>query len=315
MANKNTYLELGNGQKIPVIGLGTWNSEKNKVKEAVIAAIDAGYRHIDCAWAYSNEAEVGEALKEKIADGTVKREDVFITSKLWNSFHAPEDVQRCLEDSLKNLQLSYIDLYLIHWPTAFQGGENPFPTNPDGSFIQGSTDYTVTWQAMEKLVEKGLVKAIGVSNFNISQLKRILALPNKVQVANNQVELQPYMPQEELVEFCKSKGITVTAYSPLGSPNNPFATADDPNLFEDPVIKKLAEKYKVSPAVICLRYQIERDIIVIPKSVKAHRIKENFQSMDIKLSSEDMKELSTLGSKNHRFIKFVPLRSHPDYPF
>ncbi|PIK55671.1 putative alcohol dehydrogenase [Apostichopus japonicus] len=140
MADKNTFVSLGNGQTIPILGLGTWNSEKNKVKEAVIAAIDAGYRHLDCAWAYSNEIEVGEALKEKFTDGTVKRED------LWNSFHAPEDVQRNLEDTLKKLQLSYLDLYLMHWPTAFQAGENPFPTNADGGFIPGPTDYTVTWQ-------------------------------------------------------------------------------------------------------------------------------------------------------------------------
>ncbi|XP_071826303.1 aldo-keto reductase 1B-like isoform X2 [Apostichopus japonicus] len=290
-------------------------SEKNKVKEAVIAAIDAGYRHLDCAWAYSNEIEVGEALKEKFTDGTVKREDVFITSKLWNSFHAPEDVQRNLEDTLKKLQLSYLDLYLMHWPTAFQAGENPFPTNADGGFIPGPTDYTVTWQAMEKLVEKGLAKAVGVSNFNISQLTRVVDLPNKVPIANNQVELQPYFPQEELVNFCKSKGITVTAYSPLGSPANPFADPKEPKLLQDPVILKLAAKHKVSPAVICIRYQIERGIIVIPKSVTISRIQENFKALDIKLSSEEMQELSALASRDFRYITFPPLKSHPDYPF
>ncbi|CAL8072353.1 unnamed protein product [Orchesella dallaii] len=214
-------IELNNGTSIPAFGLGTWKSLPNQVSQAVKDAIDLGYRHFDCAFVYENENEVGAAIKEKIEEGVVSREDLFIVSKLWNTFHRPDLVEPAIRKSLENFGLEYLDAYLIHFPMAAQEGDALHPTNDDGILIASDVDYLDTYKEMEKLVDKGLTKSIGVSNFNKAQIERILencTIPPVI----NQVECHPYLSQEKLIEYCKSKNIAITAYSPFASPDSPF---------------------------------------------------------------------------------------------
>ncbi|KAI8520197.1 hypothetical protein Bbelb_034540 [Branchiostoma belcheri] len=246
------------------------------VGNAVRTALDAGYRHIDCAWNYFNEKEVGQAIRDKIAEGKVKREDVFVTTKLWCTFHRPEDVKRGFQESLKSLGLDYIDLFLIHGPPAFKPGPKWFPTD-DSDF--DDTDYVDTFKAMESLVDEGLCRAIGVSNFNPQQLERVLQ-NCRIKPAVNQVELHPYLVQQKLVDYCKSKDVVITAYSPLGSPGRDFAQPGEARVLEDPVVLDIAKNHGKTPAQVLLRYHLDRGIVVIPKSVTPSRIKENLQLQD-----------------------------------
>ncbi|KAG1464927.1 hypothetical protein G6F56_004983 [Rhizopus delemar] len=193
--------QLNTGATIPALGLGTWQSKPNEVYEAVLIALKNGYRHIDTAFIYGNEKEIGQAIK----DSKIPREELFITTKLWNNSHSPAAVEKALQVSLDNLQLEYLDLYLIHWPVAFKGGEEKVPKDEAGNIQLEDVDITETYAAMEKLVGPK-VRAIGVSNFNIATLEK-LAKTQKIVPAVNQVELHPFLPQDDLLDYCKEHKI------------------------------------------------------------------------------------------------------------
>ncbi len=282
---------------MPIVGLGTWNSKPGEVGPAVACALlEGGYRHIDCAHVYNNEQEIGQVFKKIFTSGQVKREDVFITSKLWNTVHAQADVAGACQQTLQDLQLDYLDLYLMHWGVAV-------PTNSSGELLDKNkvllTDRAPiqeTWAAMEDLVKAGLVKAIGVANFTGAMLIDLLSYA-RLKPTVNQIELHPYNAQSRLVEFCQAQGITVTAYSPLGSPGNVKVGGQEPILLQDETISAIAQAREKSSAQILLRWGVQRQTVVIPKSVKAERLKTNIDIFDFVLSDEEMKLISGLDKK------------------
>ncbi|KAM5234958.1 aldo-keto reductase family 1 member C23-like protein [Ctenodactylus gundi] len=319
MDSKQQYVKLSDGHLIPALGLGTYATEetsKTMTMEATKFAIDAGFRHIDSAYAYRNEEEVILAIKSKIADGTVKREDIFFTSKLWCTFHRPELVQPVLEKVLKKHHLDYVDLYLVHFPMSLKPGEQIYPTDKHGKLIYDTVDLCGTWEAMEKCKEAGLAKSIGVSNFNRRQLEMILNKPGlQYKPVCNQVECHPYLNQSKLLEYCKSKDIVLVAYGALGTQRDKrWVAPSAPFLLEDPVLCAVAKKHNRSPALVALRYQLQRGVVVLAQSLIEKEIKENLQVFEFQLTSEDMKVLDGL-NRNFRYLPAEFIADHPNYPF
>lgn len=283
---------------MPIIGLGTWKSDRGKVGKAVeFALMNCGYRHIDCAAVYGNEKEIGESFNAIFAGGIVNREDIFITSKLWNDAHRKNAVLKACKKTMGDLRIDYLDMYLMHWGMATsEDGER---VDDAGILITENTPIRETWKAMEDLVRSGLVKAIGVANFTAPMLLDLLSYA-KILPAVNQIELHPYLQQSRLTEFCESKNIAVTAYSPLGSPGN-VEGHGLPILLEEEVIAKIARTHGKTPAQVLLRWGIQRNTVVIPKSTHPERIKENIDVFDFELSKSEMNALGKL-NRNLRFV-------------
>lgn len=287
-------LELNNGLVMPALGLGTWKSKPGEVANAVKVAVRAGYRHLDCAWIYGNEKEIGEALAELFEEGVVTRDELWVTSKLWNDRHAPKDVEPALRDTLSKLGLEYLDLYLMHWPIAHRLGKT-MPKTADDMVSLDELPLESTWAAMEKLVDAGLTRSIGVSNFNSKKLRALLK-DARIRPAANQVELHPYLQQYELKALCDAEGVILTAYSPLGSKDRPpsLKAEDEPILLEDPVIGEIAAAKGASTAQVLIAWALHRGTSVIPKSTNEGRIKQNLEAATLELNADEMSKIETL---------------------
>ena len=279
---------------IPRIGLGTWKGESDELANAIKYAIkEAGYTHLDCAMIYMNEKIVGKALAELFASG-VKREQIWVTSKLFHCYHKPELVEVACKKALSDLGLDYLDLYLMHSPQAFQAQDVDkcaVPRDKNGNvLLDNSVTIIDTWKAMEKLVEKGLVKRIGVSNFTINQLERIKFSDCKIRPYANQCELHLYLQQEPLREYCRKNRIHFTGYSNLGTPGSKIP--EDPDLLKDPVLNEVAKEIGRSASEVALRFllQLDSNVSIIPKSVNPKRIYSN-NHLDFDISNSQMERL------------------------
>jgi len=273
---------------MPMLGLGTWKSEPGEVGGAVRTALELGYRHIDCAAIYGNEAEIGEALAD------CERDQLWVTSKLWNNAHASADVDPALRQTLADLRLDYLDLYLIHWPVVLRK-ECVVPETGADMLSLDQVPIAETWRAMEALVDQGLCRHIGVSNFSVAKLESLIA-GARIAPAMNQIELHPYLQQRAMVEFCAAHGIGLTAYSPLGSPDRPetMKAEDEPVLLEDAAVAAIAARHGCSPAQVLIAWALARGTAVIPKSVNRARLEQNLAAAPIALRETDMAELAAL---------------------
>lgn len=282
---------LNNEVKMPIMGLGTWKSKPQEVYNAVRWALKLGITHFDCAFIYENEEEIGQALMDARIEDNVRREDLFVVSKLWNNMHNYEDVEEAIDESLKKLKLNYVDLYLMHWPVA-QKKEAIMPAKDSDMLDFDEAPLSETWRGLENVYRKGKCKAIGVSNFGINKLKKIMEKA-EINPMVNQVECHPYLRQDELLEFLEHNNIVMTAYSPIGGGNG--------ELLGDEVINEIARKNNATPAEVCLAWNMKRGVVVIPKSVNEVHIRENIRALNIELDDDDMDKINEI-SINKRFL-------------
>jgi alcohol dehydrogenase (NADP+) len=270
-----TRIPLADGAgAIPAVGFGTLIREPAAAKHAIKTALDVGFRHLDCAELYGNEDVVGDAMQESFAQGTVRREDLFITTKLWNNNHRPERVAAALDASLRRLRLDYVDCYLVHTPFAFLPGDEQHPRDAHGQPVYDSgVTLEETWRAMESLVDAGKCKFIGLSNIRLEKLRKIVAIA-RIKPSVVQVESHPYLPVRELLDFCRAHGIVMQAYAPLGHGMEPRVT-------EDAVITGIARRLHKTPAQVALAWAIQRGAAFLTTSTSPEHIRENFEISSI----------------------------------
>lgn len=295
---------------IPAVGLGLWKVDRPAASALVQTALSLGYRHLDAACDYGNEGEVGDGIRAALAAKTCRREDLWVTSKLWNTYHARKHVRLACEQSLRDLKLDYLDLYLIHFPIPqqFVPFEERYPpgwfTNPDAKpprMEMAAVSVAETWGAMEELVAAGLVRHIGISNFGTSLIRDLLTYAS-IKPAVLQVELHPYLTQEKLLRFCRENSIAVTGFSPLGAPSYVplgMAKAED-SVLEQPVVKAAAKRLRRSPGQVVLRWGVQRGTSIVPKTSRPERLAENLAIFDFELSEAEMAAISAL-NQNRRF--------------
>lgn len=303
-------LRLSTGSELPCIGFGFWKVDRPRAAEVARQAIRVGYRHLDCACDYGNEAEVGQGIAQAISEGLCRREDLWVTSKLWNTYHEADRVREACERSLNDLGLQQLDLYLIHFPIAqiFVPFEHRYPpgwfydpATPNPQMAEIRIPISETWRAMEQLVEAGLVRHIGICNFGTSLLRDLLSYA-RIRPAVLQVESHPYLTQDKLLRYCLQEKIAYTAFSPLGAQSYFSLGMADPSesLLEHPVIRSIAMDQQRTPAQVLLRWGIQRNTAVIPKTSDVERMKENLAVFDFQLSPREMQLISNL-NQNRRF--------------
>lgn len=313
-------LTFENGTEMPALGFGTWRASDEEVEKALNEALEAGYRHIDTAPVYLNEKTIGKVLKSWLESGKVTREELYIVTKLPPPGTRASTVEKYLKRSLADLQLEYVDLYHVHVPFTVPDVDGPFLMDDNGDIVlETTTDHIALWKAMEKVYEAGLARNIGLSNFNQRQIQRILD-NCQIKPANLQIENHIYLQQPELVKFCKANGITVTAYSPLGSKGIEVLYKEKreiPNLLDNPVVLEIAAKLNKTPAQILLRHLLQRGISTIPKSTNPARLRQNIDVFDFDINDSDMVRLNAL-DQNIRICNFgffPGITKHPEFPF
>ena len=281
---------------IPAVGFGTLIPDRLATKQATKAALEVGFRHLDCAERYRNEEAVGDAMQEAFKAGTLQREDLFVTTKLWNTNHRPERVKPAFDASCRRLQLDHVDCYLIHTPFAFQPGDEQDPRDARGQVIYDSGVTLIeTWRALERLVDDGACKSIGLSDITLPTLREIVAAA-RIKPAMVQVESHPYLPEWELLEFCREQGIVLQAFAALGH-------AMEPSVLEDPVITAIARRVHKTPAQVALAWAVQRGTAFLTTSTKPHRIQESFDIS--KLPEDAMREIRDRITTSVRFNSVV----------
>jgi len=313
MISRVPQIRMNSGHKIPQLGFGTWLAGKDEIGRAVLDAIDVGYRHIDCAQIYQNEKEIGVALEKAMNSGKVNRQDLFITTKLWNTCHSYEKASKAIDERITDLRVGYLDLCLIHWPMGYYEGDGYIPMGKDGKILFSSTDFMDTWHAMEDAVYAGKIRSIGLSNFNTVQVERVIA-EGRIKPAVLQVEAHPYFPQLKLLNWCLERGIVFTGYSTLANNQHEFRVEGQPNLLHEPILAEIGENHGKTPAQIALRWALQKGMSILPKSVRRSRIEENFDILDFQLSNFEMARVDNL-DKNWRMLPLDRDEQHPDWPF
>ncbi|KAI3417553.1 hypothetical protein GPALN_013273 [Globodera pallida] len=308
-------LLLNSGYPMPQVGFGTWMCKPPMVNQIIKSAIRNGYRHLDCAFIYQNQSEIGNALKEMVQAGEIKRDELFITSKVWNTFHSYDAALANVDTILEQLGLDYLDLCLIHWPIGYREGGELLPKDESGQKVfLSDVDFLETWRALENAVAMGKVRSIGVSNFNSAQIQRVIDT-GSIKPCVLQTECHPFFQQKKLRTFCKNNGIHFVASCPLGSSaDNMFRSAEYPKVFDHPTISNIATLLQKTNAQVVLRFLIQLNVGVVPRSSDSQRQRQNLDIFGFSLNDDQMAQMEALDTGKR--IVYLPISAHsPHFPF